>query len=376
MPCANSQPADALAQHSAVRRTADGRGGGRSFPAACLDPAHGFIEKERAAPCARETAFLLSRRPAMPLTPLELSCAALAVFCAALVRGATGFGFSMICIVLLTLLLPPAQIAPVIVLWEIAASAGHLPFVYKEADWKALRHLALGVALGTPLGAYCLASVPAAPMTAAINAVVLVLTGMLFFGCFSSAAAAGPLGRLRGGRAYRADQRRIGQRRAAGILFSYPPFQRGGEPCFAHCFFPVYRRAGRSGVLGLRPDDRPGSWRPAGDVRGLCVAWASGWAALVPARGRGPLPARGAGPALAHKPGGPAAVSAQSRLALRMSIFKVKAASASLLSSLSAAKATFALLRSGGLSAPESACPLRPCGAHCRDQRGPAGSPA
>ena len=113
----------------------------------------------------------------MPLTPLELSCAALAVFCAALVRGATGFGFSMICIVL-----PPAQIAPVIVLWEIAASAGHLPFVYKEADWKALRHLALGVALGTPLGAYCLASVPAAPMTAAINAVVLVLTGMLFFG--------------------------------------------------------------------------------------------------------------------------------------------------------------------------------------------------
>lgn len=118
----------------------------------------------------------------MPLTPLELSCAALVVFCAALVRGATGFGFSMICIVLLTLLLPPAQIAPVIVLWEIAASAGHLPFVYKEADWKALRHLALGVALGTPLGAYCLASVPAAPMTAAINAVVLVLTGMLFFG--------------------------------------------------------------------------------------------------------------------------------------------------------------------------------------------------
>ena len=100
----------------------------------------------------------------MPLTPLELSCAALAVFCAGLVRGATGFGFSMICIVLLTLLLPPAHIAPVIVLWEIAASAGHLPFVYKEADWKALRHLALGVALGTPPGAYCLASVPAAPM--------------------------------------------------------------------------------------------------------------------------------------------------------------------------------------------------------------------
>ena len=118
----------------------------------------------------------------MPLTPLELSCAALAVFCAGLVRGATGFGFSMICIVLLTLLLPPAHIAPVIVLWEIAASAGHLPFVYKEADWKALRHLALGVALGTPPGAYCLASVPAAPMTAVINTVVLVLTGMLFFG--------------------------------------------------------------------------------------------------------------------------------------------------------------------------------------------------
>lgn len=95
--------------HRAAPAASDGKGRRTALPGTCLGPVPRLIEKERAAPCARETAFLLSRRPAMPLTPLELSCAALAVFCAGLIRGATGFGFSMICIVLLTLLLPPAH---------------------------------------------------------------------------------------------------------------------------------------------------------------------------------------------------------------------------------------------------------------------------
>lgn len=50
-----------------------------------------------------------------------LCLAAFVVFCAGLVRGATGFGFSLICMVLLTLVFPPAQIAPVVLFWEIAA---------------------------------------------------------------------------------------------------------------------------------------------------------------------------------------------------------------------------------------------------------------
>ena len=80
-------------------------------------------------------------------TPLLFAYVFPAVFLAGIVRGATGFGFSMIMIVLLTLFFPPAQVAPVILFWEVLASIGHLPFVYKQVHWKSLRWLALGVAV-------------------------------------------------------------------------------------------------------------------------------------------------------------------------------------------------------------------------------------
>ena len=62
------------------------------------------------------------------------------------------------------------------------ASIGHLPFVYKQVHWKSLRWLALGVALGTPFGVYCLVSIPVDAMRLIINAVVLILTSMLYCG--------------------------------------------------------------------------------------------------------------------------------------------------------------------------------------------------
>ena len=115
-------------------------------------------------------------------TPLLFTYVFAAVFLAGIVRGATGFGFSLIMIVLLTLFFAPAEVAPVILFWEVLASIGHLPFVYKQVDWKSLRWLALGVAIGTPFGVYCLVSIPVDLMRLIINAVVLVLTAMLFFG--------------------------------------------------------------------------------------------------------------------------------------------------------------------------------------------------
>lgn len=57
-------------------------------------------------------------------TPLLFAYVFTAVFLAGIVRGATGFGFSMIMIVLLTLFFPPAQVAPVILFWEVLASIG------------------------------------------------------------------------------------------------------------------------------------------------------------------------------------------------------------------------------------------------------------
>ncbi len=115
-------------------------------------------------------------------TPLLFLYVGMAVFAAGIIRGATGFGFSMIMIVLLTLFFPPAQVAPVILFWEVLASIGHLPFVYRQVHWKSLRWIGLGVALGTPFGVYCLVSLPVDTMRLLINGVVLVLTGMLYCG--------------------------------------------------------------------------------------------------------------------------------------------------------------------------------------------------
>lgn len=115
-------------------------------------------------------------------SPLALSYVFLVVLGAGIVRGATGFGFSLIAIVLLTLVYPPTQIAPTILLWEIAASIGHLPFVYRDVDWKSLRWLSLGIVFGTPLGVWFLVNMPVDLMRIVINAVVLILTAMLFYG--------------------------------------------------------------------------------------------------------------------------------------------------------------------------------------------------
>ena len=169
-------------------------------------------------------------------TPLLFAYVFTAVFLAGIVRGATGFGFSMIMIVLLTLFFPPAQVAPVILFWEVLASIGHLPFVYKQVHWKSLRWLALGVALGTPFGVYCLVSIPVDAMRLIINAVVLILTSMLYCGLRPKNAPTPP------------------QTTGVGLLADHPLFPvqpaRGRRWArFAHRLFPVHGRLGLALLL-------------------------------------------------------------------------------------------------------------------------------
>ena len=118
--------------------------------------------------------------------------AAFSVFAAGIIRGATGFGFSMLALVLLTFVMPPAQVVPMLLLWEILASAGHAPFVWRQCDWKVTGLLLLGVIPLTPVGMSLLIHVPAQAMTIGVNALVLVLTLVLLSGVKPSR----PLGSL------------------------------------------------------------------------------------------------------------------------------------------------------------------------------------
>lgn len=101
---------------------------------------------------------------------------------AGVIRGYSGFGFSMITVVVLSSILAPSQIVPVILMLEVAASAWLLPRVWRHIHWASLSWLSLGVAIGTPLGIYLLASIPPREMRIAIGVVVLLLGACMWRG--------------------------------------------------------------------------------------------------------------------------------------------------------------------------------------------------
>lgn len=111
-----------------------------------------------------------------------LLIAAAVVFAAAIIRGYSGFGFSMICAVSLSQVMPPVEVVPLILLLEVAASIWLLPGVWRQVHWPSLAWLFAGVVVGTPLGLYLLANVPARPMRALIALVVMAMVVGLWRG--------------------------------------------------------------------------------------------------------------------------------------------------------------------------------------------------
>jgi len=116
------------------------------------------------------------------MSPLVLSIAALFVFLAAIVRGYSGFGFSLLAISSLSLLLDPAEIVPSIFMLEIAASLHLLPGIWRHVHWRSLIPLIAGCLVATPFGVMLLASLPPAPMQLALSVFVLLATYLLWRG--------------------------------------------------------------------------------------------------------------------------------------------------------------------------------------------------
>jgi len=111
----------------------------------------------------------------LPVAAYSLAC----VLAAAVVRGYSGFGFSLLVITALSLALPPADVVPAVFMLEIAASLNLLPTIWRQADWRAIAWLIAGTIIGTPPGVWLLASVPAAPMKLALGLFVLTASALL-----------------------------------------------------------------------------------------------------------------------------------------------------------------------------------------------------
>jgi uncharacterized membrane protein YfcA len=119
---------------------------------------------------------------ALPTIDLSLAAAVCIVFGAAIVRGFSGFGFSLLTITALSLIYPLQQVLAPIFMMELAASINLLPAIWRGIHWKSLAPLIGGTIIGTPIGVWFLSRIPAAPMQLALSVFVLVATALLWTG--------------------------------------------------------------------------------------------------------------------------------------------------------------------------------------------------
>jgi uncharacterized membrane protein YfcA len=106
-----------------------------------------------------------------------------AIFLAAIARGFSGFGFSLLSITAISILMPAREIVPSIFLLEVAASLNLIPSIWREIDWRGIAFLLLGYVIALPFGVYALANVPAPPMQIALGLFVIV-TGIMMLNGF------------------------------------------------------------------------------------------------------------------------------------------------------------------------------------------------
>jgi len=113
---------------------------------------------------------------------LSLVVTVASVFTAGVIRGYSGFGFAMVAVTSISLVLPPSAVVPLVLILEVLASIRLIPQVWQDVDWHSLRWLLAGSLVATPFGVYLLANVPAEPMRIAISLLVLLAAVLLMRG--------------------------------------------------------------------------------------------------------------------------------------------------------------------------------------------------
>ena len=121
------------------------------------------------------------------LETINLSIGNFIFFCAVIllasfVRGFSGFGFSASSISLLSFILPPVEIVPIILLLEVIASFFMIPSIWNKINWKFVVYLLFGIALGTPIGVKLLSILEPKLMHMIISITVIFFAVLLIKG--------------------------------------------------------------------------------------------------------------------------------------------------------------------------------------------------
>ena len=106
----------------------------------------------------------------------------LVILLASFVRGFSGFGFSASSISLLSFILPPVEIVPIILLLEVIASFFMIPSIWNKINWKFVLYLLFGVTLGTPVGVKLLSILEPKLMHMVISITVIFFAILLLKG--------------------------------------------------------------------------------------------------------------------------------------------------------------------------------------------------
>ena len=118
---------------------------------------------------------------------IELDAAAL-VFCSlaviagAYLKGYTGFGASMLWVTSMSLVLPPLQIVPMVLMFEVATSVYLLPQVWKQVQWRSIVVPLVGTWAATPVGIYALSNLPSTPIRLGLAIVVFAAAILILRG--------------------------------------------------------------------------------------------------------------------------------------------------------------------------------------------------
>ena len=107
---------------------------------------------------------------------------AAAVVISAFVRGYSGFGFSAMVITASSLVTNPLNFVTVVMLCEVLMTVQAWRGVGPDVDWRRVRLLLAGAAVGMPLGLWALTSIPEDAARAVISGYVLIMCLVLLAG--------------------------------------------------------------------------------------------------------------------------------------------------------------------------------------------------
>jgi len=130
------------------------------------------------------------------LSPGVVTFCVVAMFIAAIIRGFTGFGSSLMWVPSLSLVLPPVAVLPITFLLEVGVSIHLAPTVRRDADWPSVVKIVAGATLGVPVGLSLVAAISESAARSAVAATVIVAAALLWRGIrlkrtFSSTATVG-----------------------------------------------------------------------------------------------------------------------------------------------------------------------------------------